>query len=169
MATLEGPRQRRPENVLFGRAGDDRRASGCNLTRRSERECGNNKHMLLLHISDIHFRAPDCLDPDLDPDRPYSTRLVQDVRARVAEMEPVGAILIGGDIAFKGAPEEYLTAMVWIRELAAVAGCPPERIFVIPGNHDVDRAVILRRPAVRNAQAAVARASRDRQEREFRT
>ncbi len=125
--------------------------------------------MLLLHISDIHFRAPDCLDPDLDPDRPYSTRLVQDVRARVAEMEPVGAILIGGDIAFKGAPEEYLTAMVWIRELAAVAGCPPERIFVIPGNHDVDRAVILRRPAVRNAQAAVARASRDRQEREFRT
>jgi len=68
--------------------------------------------MLLLHISDIHFRAPDYLDPNLDPDRPYRTRLVQDVRAQVANLGPVGAILIGGDIAFRGAPEEYQVAMI---------------------------------------------------------
>jgi hypothetical protein len=42
----------------------------------------------------------------------------------VAKLGSVGAILVGGDIAFKGAPEEYDTAMVWIRQLAAVAGCP---------------------------------------------
>ena len=124
--------------------------------------------MLLLHISDIHFRAPDCTDPNLDPDRPYRTRLLQDVRARVTELGPVGAILIGGDIAFKGTPEEYHTAMVWIRELAAVASCPLERVFVIPGNHDVDRSVVLRTPAVRNVHAAVARANTDQRERELR-
>ena len=123
--------------------------------------------MLLLHISDIHFRAPDCLDPNLDPDRPYRTRMQQDIRACVAELGSAGAILIGGDIAFKGAPEEYRTAMDWIRELSAVAGCPLERIFVIPGNHDVDRAIILSTPGVRNAQAAIARADRVRREQEF--
>jgi hypothetical protein len=84
--------------------------------------------MNLLHISDIHFRSPDCLDPDRDPDRPYRTKLIQDVRAQVAELGPVGATLVGGDIAFKGSTDEYETALIWIRELAAVAGCPLERI-----------------------------------------
>ena len=125
--------------------------------------------MLLLHISDIHFRSPNCLNPNLDPDRPYRTLMLQDVRNRLAELGPAHAILIGGDIAFKGAPEEYETAMAWIGELSDASGCKQERIFVIPGNHDVDRASILRTPAVRNAQAAIARADQDRRESEFRT
>ena len=125
--------------------------------------------MLLLHISDIHFRAPDCLNPNLDPDRPYRTLMLRDVRDRVATLGPARAILIGGDIAFKGAPEEYKAAMVWIEDLVSAARCPKERIFVIPGNHDVDRAIIRRTPAVRNAQAAIERADRDQREREFRT
>lgn len=124
--------------------------------------------MLLLHIADIHFRSPDCLNPDLDPDHPYRTRLLQDVRARVTDLGPVSAILIGGDIAFKGAPDEYQTAMVWIKELAAVAGCPLERVFVVPGNHDVDRGLIMRTLSTRNAQAAIMRAPHDRRERELR-
>ena len=124
---------------------------------------------MLLHISDIHFRASDCLDINLDPDRPYRTLMLRDISACMAELGPVGAILIGGDIAFRGALEEYQAAMVWIRELATVAGCPLERIFVIPGNHDVDRSIILNTPAVRNAQAAVLRVDHHRREREFRT
>lgn len=87
----------------------------------------------------------------------------------VADLGSVSAILIGGDIAFKGAPEEYETALVWIRELAAVAGCPLERVFVVPGNHDVDRGVIQRTPATRNVQAAISRASAGHRERELRT
>jgi hypothetical protein len=31
---------------------------------------GQQGIMLLLHISDIHFREPDCVNPDLDPDHP---------------------------------------------------------------------------------------------------
>ena len=125
--------------------------------------------MLLLHLSDIHFRAPDCLDPSLDPDRPIRTLMLQDIRARVADLGPVGAILIGGDIAFKGMPAEYETAMLWIRELVSVAGCALERVFMVPGNHDVDREVITRTPAVRNTQAAIANASSDLRQRQFRT
>jgi predicted MPP superfamily phosphohydrolase len=123
--------------------------------------------VLLLHISDIHFRAPDCLDPNLDPERPYRTRLLQDLRRMVAELGPVGAILIGGDVAFRGASNEYETALVWIKELAAVAGCPMERVFVVPGNHDVDRN-IARTAAVRNVHNAIARSAPEARERELR-
>lgn len=87
----------------------------------------------------------------------------------IANHGSVSAILVSGDIAFKGAAEEYQTAMTWLRELAAVAGCPVERVFVVPGNHDVDRSVIGRAPATRNAQAAIARAPQHRRERELRS
>ena len=80
--------------------------------------------MLLLHISDIHFRAPNCTSPDFDPDRPYRTRMIRDVHTRRATLGPVEAILVGGDIAFKADPEEYI-ASAWLTELARceAAGC----------------------------------------------
>lgn len=87
----------------------------------------------------------------------------------MADLGPVSAVLIGGDVAFKGAPEEYQTALTWIKELAATAGCPDERVYVVPGNHDVDRGVILRSPATQNTQAAIARAEDAERERVFRT
>lgn len=125
--------------------------------------------MFLLHISDIHFREPDCVNPDLDPDRPYRTRMIQDVRQRVRATGPVGAMLIGGDVAFKGHPAEYEVAKAWIHDLADACGCHLERIFVVPGNHDVDRSAITRSAAVRNAQAAIMGVAPERREREFRT
>ena len=93
--------------------------------------------------------------------------MLQDIRARVAELGPPGAILIGGDIAFKGSSEEYEIALNWIRELVAAANCRSEQVFMIPGNHDVDRGTILRTEAVRRAQEAIAGANTDRREREF--
>lgn len=124
--------------------------------------------MLLLHISDIHFRAPDCVNPDLDPDRPYRTRLLQDARNRTATLGQVGAILVGGDVAFKGDPLEYQTAFIWLQDLAQACGCAMERVFVIPGNHDVDRGVITRKPVTRSVQQAIAQAEPHRRERELR-
>ena len=124
--------------------------------------------MLLLHVSDIHFRLPYCRSPDQDPNRPYRTLVLQDVRARVTELgTSADAILIGGDIAFEGAQEEYEAAMDWFRELAHVSGCELDRIFTVPGNHDVNREVTRSKPAVRNAQSAIARADCRRREREF--
>ena len=63
--------------------------------------------MLLVHISDIHFRHPYC-NTEMDPDRPYRTRLIQDARDFAQKLGTVvDAILVGGDIAFRGTPEEY--------------------------------------------------------------
>nr|VFJ95018.1 MAG: Calcineurin-like phosphoesterase superfamily domain-containing protein [Candidatus Kentron sp. LFY] len=95
--------------------------------------------MLLLHISDIHFRAPDCTTPDLDPERPFRIHLLRDARNRIATLGPVGAILVTGDIAYKADPVEYDTAFRWLEELANLCECPLERVYVVPGNHDLAR------------------------------
>ena len=122
--------------------------------------------MLLLHISDIHFQHPIC-NTDMDPDKPYRTRLISDVRERVSDLGSVDAILVSGDIAFQGAPEEYEAAWTWLRELASSCGCVEGRVFVVPGNHDVDRTVVTGRASVRNVQQMIASAEPDRRESEL--
>ncbi|MCK1418135.1 metallophosphoesterase [Bradyrhizobium sp. 171] len=114
--------------------------------------------MLLLHVSDIHFRHPIC-NTNRDPDRPFRTRLIQDARDRVKSLGSVDAILVGGDIAFAGKPQEYVAALKWLYELADACGCARNRIFVIPGNHDVDRDVIRADLSVQNAQRAIVNAA----------
>lgn len=96
--------------------------------------------MLLLHLSDIHFN-------NRDVNRPYDQNLglrgdtVDDVKKMCASIgKNVDAILISGDIAYHGQPSEYDYAATWLQdELCPAAGCSFKDIFVIPGNHDVDR------------------------------
>lgn len=121
--------------------------------------------MLLLHLSDIHFRYPDCEDPENDPEQAYRTVLVRDVRDRVRGLGPVRAILVTGDIAFQAKAEEFRAAKAWLDELSEVSGCPLERVFVVPGNHDVDRSVICSALAVQNAQRAIFSAEDNSRER----
>lgn len=112
--------------------------------------------MLMLHISDIHFKSPDCLNQWMDPDFPIRTRMMRDLTEQLQTLGEVGAILIGGDVAFRAARDEYDTARAWIQQLAEISGCPKERVFVVPGNHDVDRAIIKNNLQIQNVQQAIA-------------
>jgi predicted phosphodiesterase len=103
----------------------------------------------------------------MDPDLPYRTELLQNVRRQVDKLGNVEALLVGGDIAYHGLPDEYLAASAWLRDLAKACGCPIERVFVIPGNHDVNRKVITANPSVRNVQQAILRAEPPQREMEF--
>ena len=127
-------------------------ATGYGLTSRGE----GYLFMLMLHISDIHFKSPDCLKESQDPDHPIRTRMMRDLNAQLASLGEVGAILIGGDIAFKAAPDEYQAARAWIEQLCENSGCPKERVFVVPGNHDVDRGLIGNSVQIQNVQHAIA-------------
>lgn len=120
--------------------------------------------MLMLHISDIHFKSPDCVNESQDPDHPIRTRMMRDLNFQLGSLGEVGAILIGGDIAFKAAPDEYQAARAWIEQLCEISGCPKERVFVVPGNHDVDRGVIGKSVQIQNVQHAIASAPLDRRE-----
>lgn len=94
----------------------------------------------LLHISDIHFHDPKGVwDDDADQQR----ELVEDIKRQVADGGVIDAILIGGDIAFGAKSEEYAKAEKWIAQIRSVAGgLGPERVWTVPGNHDVDRSVV---------------------------
>ncbi|MEO5727626.1 MAG: metallophosphoesterase, partial [Byssovorax sp.] len=49
------------------------------------------------------------------------------------------AIFVTGDIAQSGAADEYASARDWLLGVAGSVGLGPDRVFVVPGNHDVDR------------------------------
>ena len=120
--------------------------------------------MRLLHLSDIHFRSPDCENPTTDRNQPYRTLLAQDAVELCREGGSVDAILVGGDIAYKGDPAEYKVARAWLLDLAHQCGCHPEGIYVVPGNHDIDREVCAKSLTICIAQDAIAKASDDARE-----
>lgn len=122
--------------------------------------------MMILHLSDIHFRYPICTK-EYDPDKPFRTLLMQDSSRKAQQLGPVNAILITGDISYCGSPTEYSFAHNWLIELAKKTGCPPEQIFMVPGNHDVDQSIIKKNPNIRISQQAITTSSERRREKEF--
>ncbi len=49
------------------------------------------------------------------------------------------ALFVTGDIAFSGKEEQYAEAKTWLMKIAKSVGLDPTHVFVVPGNHDVDR------------------------------
>jgi 3',5'-cyclic AMP phosphodiesterase CpdA len=92
-----------------------------------------------LHLSDIHFskRSSTAYDPDLDLRR----ELLADAIRVKEKVKACSGILVSGDIAFSGKSDEYNKARDWLREICHQLDCPEEAVWVIPGNHDVDREV----------------------------
>jgi tetratricopeptide (TPR) repeat protein len=110
-----------------------------------------------IHISDIHMghgNATETWDQTLVLDR-----LAADIKDQI-EHQAVphpDAILITGDVAFSGdaRPDrsgrntEYNNAAVWLSDIAQHSQLKPNDIFVIPGNHDVQRSTDKDRSATR--------------------
>lgn len=122
--------------------------------------------MRLLHVSDIHFKHPDC-NSALDANSIYRAALARDVEEQCSGGRNVSAIFVTGDIAYRGIKEEYDAAKQWLAELVRRSGCPDKRVFVVPGNHDVNQKVIKDRVAVRNAIRAVFAAKGNDRERQL--
>ena len=49
-------------------------------------------------------------------------------------------------------------AQAWLLDLARQCGCPLEGIYVVPGNHDVDRSICEKSLTISHAQDAIANA-----------
>ena len=97
--------------------------------------------MLLLHLADIHFRKGD-VGTAMDPNAHLRSVLMKDAEAQVKRLgEPPTAVLVSGDLAFAADPAEYAFALEWLDELCVRCGTTLASVFVVPGNHDVDRKV----------------------------
>ena len=67
---------------------------------------------------------------------------------RLKKAPAPGFIFVTGDVAFSGGARtpatgdgEYALATTWLTRLCGALHVPKERVFVVPGNHDVDRGV----------------------------
>ena len=95
-----------------------------------------------VHLSDFHFKAGTRCDQD-----EVMAALLEDLAIFSGKAKPErGAepmlpdlILITGDIAHGGKLEEYDAARKFLDQLRETTGVPAERIFMVPGNHDVNR------------------------------
>src|SRR5712691_919108 len=91
-----------------------------------------------LHISDLHAKGPQ----EREPWR--RRRVLGDAWRRNLEtlLEEEGLIhfvFFTGDAAQSGHPDEYSEVSDFFQELRKELDLKPDRLFVVPGNHDIDR------------------------------
>lgn len=88
-----------------------------------------------LHLSDLHLRSATSRKIDQD-------RVLRGLYKRLEadrSTAPLDLIFLTGDLAQSGSSDEYVHVTALLKRLMEVTGVPRERIFAVPGNHDVDR------------------------------
>lgn len=100
-----------------------------------------------IHLSDVHFlhgTKRSQVDQEM-----ILNALIQDIRNSSSSLElgipNPDVIFVTGDIAYSGAeqqPDEYVLAEKWLKKIAASVKLSPGDVFVVPGNHDVQRTVV---------------------------
>jgi tetratricopeptide (TPR) repeat protein len=103
-----------------------------------------------VHLSDIHVGHGDAQHRANQPLVLESLRDDLQHAVKEAGLQGLNAILVTGDVGFSGdtrelekgkAPLEYERAREWLKAVAAKVGLGREHIFLVPGNHDVQRPV----------------------------
>jgi hypothetical protein len=108
--------------------------------------------LLFVHLSDIHFRKMQ-VDGRSVEDADIRNEVLLDLDKRV-KSKPAG-ILVSGDIAFSGAEDEYNTARDWLSKVSTTIKAEPEDVWVVPGNHDVNRTAIKDSPILMDVQRTI--------------
>ena len=92
------------------------------------------KTLQILHISDLHIDEKEDFDRSIVLD-PLIERVEKD---RKSGFQPE-IVVVTGDVAFKGISAEYDLAKVFFDDLLRSLELSDERLFIVPGNHDVNR------------------------------
>jgi hypothetical protein len=100
--------------------------------------------MILLHISDLHLRRGEA-GTAMDPNAHLRNELTRDAEGMCSRLGAPAAVLISGDLAYSGHPEEYAFAVTWLEELCARCRTTLSAVFICPGNHDVVRDIASRK------------------------
>ena len=95
-----------------------------------------------LHLSDLHLT-----EAASSKDRAHFDRLLDDIRTicRSETFWP-DVVFFTGDVAFSAQRSQYELAAQWFDEVLEACSLTNrrDRLFVIPGNHDVDRNIVNR-------------------------
>lgn len=97
--------------------------------------------MRFLHISDLHFgieNRNEFKETSKTIRKNYMDTLTEQIKGIVAK-QPVDFILLTGDVAWKAAEDEYEEAKEWLTCLLETCGLKSDRLYICPGNHDINR------------------------------
>lgn len=92
-----------------------------------------NAPLRWLHLSDLHFDTSDPVDRDFMLDS------LCDFIKTYSQRKAIDLIFISGDLAYSGKAQEYAKFGVFLERLICQAGVERSHIFVVPGNHDINR------------------------------
>ena len=107
-----------------------------------------------IHLSDIHF-VKSSNDPS-DIDKDLREAIITDLKINGREnLENVAGILVTGDIAFSGNRKEYEIAKEYLNRVCDVFNISPSDVYCVPGNHDVNQAIVNGSDLIFTAQNAV--------------
>jgi 3',5'-cyclic AMP phosphodiesterase CpdA len=95
-----------------------------------------------VHLSDIHFGQEKGGQTVIDDD--VKASVIDDCRQIFAGMsqQSIGGVIVTGDIAYAGQEDQYRSAGEWLDALTSAIKCKRSDVYVVPGNHDIDRACI---------------------------
>ena len=105
-----------------------------------------------LHLSDLHLRD-ESSDPIANTDKDIRDQVLQDVGRWRHQHAADGRIRAAG---------------LWFAQLTEEAGCDRSRVFTVPGNHDVDRSVLVDNPRLLELQHELRTISLDKLQSRFR-
>jgi metallophosphoesterase superfamily enzyme len=91
----------------------------------------------ILHLSDFHFTAVNAMQDIV------MSSLSRQIESICNKESKPNILIITGDIAFGGKKEEYEIAKVFIDKIAEFCEISNDKIFIIPGNHDVERKKLI--------------------------
>jgi predicted phosphodiesterase len=95
--------------------------------------------LAFVHISDIHFGQEKGGQTVVDDDVKKSIiKECKDIFANMPD-ETIRGVIATGDVAYSGKSAEYEKAGIWFDELTTAINCLRSNVFIVPGNHDIDR------------------------------
>ena len=110
-----------------------------------------------IHLSDIHFCKSSGTSIDIDAD--LRNAVLTDIKYNVKEnLQDVTGILVGGDVAFSAQNNQYKQAKEFLKELTDCLGINEKNIYCVPGNHDVNQAIIKESTVIQNVQSEIENA-----------
>lgn len=87
-----------------------------------------------LHISDLHFDGAHATDP-------YDQNKVLNPLLNTAKEKKPDLIFVTGDIGKSGKKEDYDLALKFFTDILKISNLNHDRLWVVPGNHDVNRKI----------------------------
>ncbi|WP_019867460.1 metallophosphoesterase [Methylovulum miyakonense] len=96
-----------------------------------------------LHLSDLHLtalpKAKDWTVQSINQDIVIRSLLDAINKLLIKKGIQPDLIFITGDLAYSGKPDEYQVAEEFCNQLLTITGLSKQQLFIVPGNHDVDR------------------------------